>query len=77
MSLSMNTKLYGMYKPLFWKSKDITIRHVVTPSVSYTYKPDFGRSKFGYYETYTYTDENGEVRMTEYSPFEGMPYGVR
>ena len=72
----MNTKLYGMYKPLFWKSKDITIRHVVTPSVSYTYTPDFGKSKFGYYETYTYTDENGEVRMTEYSPFEGMPYGV-
>ena len=76
MAVSMNTKLYGMYKPLFWKSKDITIRHVVTPSVSYTYTPDFGRSKFGYYETYTYTDENGEVRMTEYSPFEGMPYGV-
>ena len=76
MSLSMNTKLYGMYKPLFWKSKDITIRHVVTPTVSYTYTPDFGRSKFGYYETYTYTDENGEVRTTEYSPFEGMPYGV-
>ena len=76
MSLSMNTKLYGMYKPLFWKNKDITIRHVVTPTVSYTYTPDFGRSKFGYYETYTYTDENGEVRTTEYSPFEGMPYGV-
>lgn len=76
MSLSMNTKLYGMYKPLFWKSKDITIRHVVTPTVSYKYTPDFGRSKFGYYETYTYTDENGEVRTTEYSPFEGMPYGV-
>ena len=76
MAVSMNTKLYGMYKPLFWKSKDITIRHVVTPSVSYTYTPDFGKSKFGYYETYTYTDENGEVRMTEYSPFEGMPYGV-
>ena len=76
MAVSMNTKLYGMYKPLFWKSKDITIRHVATPSVSYTYTPDFGKSKFGYYETYTYTDENGEVRMTEYSPFEGMPYGV-
>ena len=76
MAVSMNTKLYGMYKPLFWKSKDITIRHVLTPSVSYTYTPDFGRSKFGYYETYTYTDENGEVRTTEYSPFEGMPYGV-
>lgn len=76
MAVSMNTKLYGMYKPLFWKSKDITIRHVVTPTVSYTYTPDFGKPKYGYYETYTYTDENGEVRMTEYSPFQGMPYSV-
>lgn len=74
MAVSMNTKIYGMYKPLFWKKKDITIRHVVTPSVSYTYTPDFGKSRFGYYETYTYTDENGEVRMKEYSPYEGAPY---
>lgn len=75
MALSMNTKLYGMYKPLFWKKKDITIRHVLTPSVSYTYTPDFGKARFGYYDTYTYTDENGEVRMVEYSPYEGSPYG--
>ena len=76
MSVSMNTKLYGMYKPLFMKSKEITIRHVATPSVSYTYTPDFGKSRFGYYDTYTYTDENGEVRMTEYSPFDGQTYGI-
>lgn len=76
MSVSMNTKLYGMYKPLFMKSKEITIRHVVTPSVSYTYTPDFGASRFGYYENYVYTDEDGEVRMVEYSPYSGMPYGV-
>ena len=58
------------------KSKEITIRHVVTPSVSYTYTPDFGASRFGYYENYVYTDEDGEVRMVEYSPYSGMPYGV-
>ena len=74
MSVQMNTKLYGMYKPLFMKSKEIVLRHVITPSVSYTYTPDFGKSRYGYYETYTYTDENGEVRMAEYSPYEGSPY---
>lgn len=74
MAISMNTKLYGMYKPLFWKSKEIVIRHVFTPSVSYTYTPDFGKSRYGYYDTYTYTDSNGEVRMTEYSPYEGSAY---
>lgn len=73
MAVSLTTKLYGMYKPLFMKSKEIQIRHVVTPTVSYTYTPDCGSR---YYEAYTYTDENGEVRMTEYSPYTDGPYGV-
>ena len=33
-SLSLSTKLYGMYKPLFMKKKEIQIRHVFTPQVS-------------------------------------------
>ncbi len=75
MAVSMDTKLYGMYKPLFMRKKEIVIRHVFSPSVSYTYTPDFGKSRFGYYDTYTYTDTNGEVRMVEYSPYESAPYG--
>ncbi|WP_317308826.1 putative LPS assembly protein LptD [Phocaeicola plebeius] len=75
LSLQMNTKLYGMYKPLFMKSKELQIRHVFTPTVSYTYTPDFGKSRYGYYDTYTYTDEDGEVRTVEYSPYEGAVYG--
>ena len=75
LSLQMNTKLYGMYKPLFMKSKELQIRHVFTPTVSYTYTPDFGKSRYGYYDTYTYTDEDGEVRIVEYSPYEGAVYG--
>ena len=75
LSLQMNTKLYGVYKPLFMKSKELQIRHVFTPTVSYTYTPDFGKSRYGYYDTYTYTDEDGEVRTVEYSPYEGAVYG--
>ena len=30
-SLSLSTKLYGMYKPLFMKKKEIQIRRVFTP----------------------------------------------
>ena len=77
LSLQMNTKLYGFYKP--WKmfgDKVEMIRHVFTPSVSFSYAPDFGQSRYGYYDTYTYTDKNGEVRMVEYSPFQGMAFGV-
>lgn len=76
LALQMNTKLYGMYKPLFMKSKEIQIRHVFTPTISYTYTPDFGKARYGYYDTYTYTDEDGEVRTVEYSPYEGAVYGV-
>lgn len=76
MSLQVNTKLYGFYKP--WKKlfgdKIEMIRHVVTPSVSISYAPDFGSSRYGYYKTYQYTDENGEVRTVEYSPFSGQSF---
>ena len=62
-SLQVNTKLYGFFKP--WKmfgDKVQMIRHVFTPSVSFSYAPDFGQSRYGYYDVYTYTDERGEVR---------------
>ena len=77
MSLQVNTKMYGFFKP--WKmfgDKVQMIRHVFTPSVSFSYAPDFGQSRYGYYDTYTYTDTNGEVRTVEYSPYQGMAFGV-
>ncbi len=77
LSLQMNTKLYGFYKP--WKmfgEKVQMIRHLITPSVSFSYAPDFGSARYGYYKTFVYTDEKGEVRQVEYSPYEGMAYGV-
>ena len=77
MSLQANTKLYGFFKP--WEvfgDKVQMIRHVFTPSVSFNYSPDFGDSRYGYYDTYTYTDDKGEVRVVEYSPYQGMAFGV-
>jgi len=67
-SLSLNTKLYGFYKPLFMKEKDITIRHVITPQVSLSGAPGFSK----YWEEYT--DNNGYTQY--YSPFSGQPFGV-
>ena len=74
-SVSANTKLYGFYKPLIGKKVQM-IRHVFTPSVSYTLTPDFGHSRYGYYKSYTYTDTQGEVRTVDYSPYAGSLYGV-
>ena len=75
LSVSANTKLYGFYKPLIGKKVQM-IRHVFTPSVSYSLTPDFGDSRYGYYKSYTYTDSNGEVRTVDYSPYAGSLYGV-
>ena len=75
LAISANTKLYGFYKPLIGKKVQM-IRHVLTPSVSYTLTPDFGDSRYGYYKSYTYTDSKGEVRTVDYSPYAGSLYGV-
>ena len=44
---SANTKIYGMFRPGIGDIQ--AIRHVVTPSVSFTYRPDFSDLKWGYY----------------------------
>ena len=80
-SVSMNTKLYGMYQPSqlwirLFGDKLKAVRHVFTPTLSYSMAPDFGAARYGYYETYVYTDRNGEVRTVEYSPYAGSMYGV-
>ena len=78
LSLSANTTLYGFYQPAgFLKNSRVhTVRHVFKPTVSFTYAPDFGDYKYGYYDTYVYTDENGEARTVEYSPYQNSLYGV-
>ena len=78
MSISANTKLYGFYTPLpkLFGNKIQTIRHVFTPSVSLSYKPDFGAERFGYWDTYVKTDENGNVSTETYSPYANALYGV-
>lgn len=63
---SIQTTLYGMLK--FKKGSKIeAIRHMMTPSIGFTYSPDFGGSGFGYYKNYY--DANGA--LTPYSIFEG------
>ena len=81
MSVSASTKLYGTYLPSsLWKKlfgdKLIAARHVFSPSVSYSMAPDFSAARYGYYDTYVYTDDKGEVRTVEYSPYTGSMYGV-
>ena len=69
-SASLQTVLYGMLK-FGEKSKIQAIRHMVTPSIGFTYSPDFGDPKFGYFKSYY--DERGV--LTTYSIFEGGMFG--
>lgn len=78
LSISANTKLYGMYTPAKWfgGKKIVAIRHVFTPTVSFSYAPDFGQSRFGYWDSYVKTDADGTVSTVSYSPYAGSLYGT-
>lgn len=67
-SLSLSSKLYGMYKPVFMKKKEIQIRHVFTPQVSLNGAPSFGQ----FWEYYKDADGNDQY----YSPFSGQQFGT-
>jgi hypothetical protein len=56
----------------FKKGPVNAIRHVLTPSVSFTYRPDFGSETFGYWKETQYNNEGDTKR---YSIFEGTLYG--
>jgi len=76
-SLSVNTKLYGMYTPLkMFGDKVQAIRHVFSPSISISYSPDFGAPRYNYYETYNYRNEYGEDMEYTYSPYSRMMFGA-
>lgn len=73
-SSGLSTKLYSTV--LFKKGSLKAIRQVITPSVSFQYRPDFSDPKYGYYNTivsnatipYPYTTQT-------YSIFEQSVYG--
>ncbi len=78
MGISANTKLYGYYTPMPWfgGKKIKAIRHMVTPTVTFNYAPDFSKPMWGMYDTYVRTDKNGNVSTVTYSPFAGAVYGT-
>lgn len=70
---SLNTTWYGMYQ--FKGENPIVraIRHVLTPSISIGYTPNFGDPRYGFFKT-VQTDSTGTLRT--YSPFESGIFGV-
>ena len=65
----LNTKIYGLVQ--FKKGKVKAIRHVITPNLSFSYKPDFSNSQYGYYKNVQSSTGNTE----EYSIMQNGIFG--
>ena len=70
--ISMNTRIYGMFN--FGKrSKLQAIRHMITPSVSFSFSPNLATKANGY-TSYAYTDKDGVERTVDYNRYAGQLY---
>ncbi|WP_277045173.1 putative LPS assembly protein LptD [Prevotella multiformis] len=78
MSVGASTKLYGFWTPnrKLFGDRIQAIRHVITPQISFSYSPNFGARRYGYYDSYQYTDASGNVKLVEYSPYQDELYSV-
>ena len=78
MSVGISTKIYGFYKPSpkIFGDKIQMIRHVFTPTVNFSYAPDFGAPRYGFWETYQKTDADGNVSLVSYSPYQNGLYSA-
>ena len=74
-SVSMNTRLYGMVQ--MKKGKIAALRHVVSPTVSYSYRPDFSDPSFNAYKVYQIDSAGTEgiYSIFETGIFGGPPSG--
>lgn len=67
---SLGTTIYGTFN-LGEDKRVQAIRHVMRPTVSYSYTPSFEQ----YYDTYA-SDGSGEMALREYTRFEGGIFGA-
>ena len=73
-SLSATTTLYGMYETRKRTRKLQAVRHTITPTVGFSYAPDFRDLKYGFWRT-VQTDSLGNHKL--YSPYSGVnAFGV-
>ena len=69
-SISMSTRLYGMFN--FGKHRKVqAIRHVVSPSLSASFSPEKG-TYFNGWRTLEYIDRNGELKTQDYNIYAGQ-----
>jgi len=71
-SAGLSTHIYGMYQ--FTKGPITAIRHVMNPTVAFTYRPDYGdQNHYGYYKT---VQTDSLKHHADYSIFQNGVYGT-
>ena len=71
-SISLSTRLFGKYD--FGNKGALNmIRHMVTPSLSFSYRPEMGTPANGY-RTLSYVDVNGIQQSLDYNRYDGLLY---
>lgn len=69
-SAGLTTRIYGDY---YFKTKRLKqIRHVATPTITASYRPDFSENQYGYYQS-VQSDNLGNYQ--QYSIFQNGVYG--
>ena len=71
--VSVTTRLYGMKN--FRRGSIKAIRHVVNPSASYTFQPDFGDPKYDYYQKLVTKGKDSLTHTYYQSRHQGYTYG--
>ena len=72
--ISASTRLYGLFN--FGKHHKLqAIRHVITPSVSFSFSPEKA-TYFNGYRTLNYVDNDGVAHSTDYNIYTGQLYSA-
>lgn len=68
----LSTKVYGKFN--FKKGNLMALRHVMTPSVGFNYRPDFGDERFGYFRNVQGDTAKAKIN-NRYSIYENAVFG--
>lgn len=71
-SLGFSTRLYGLFQ--FGKNNKLqAIRHMITPTLSFSYQPEMGTASNGY-KRLNYVDKSGTNHSIVYNKYSGQIY---
>lgn len=75
LSVGFTSRIYGTHLARRPTARIRAIRHLITPSIGFSYNPDFSDPSYGYYQRVGLTDGNGKPTIALKSIHEGFIYG--